>query len=667
MMEDPTIEPYDAVLFMVSPQMLNMSLMQQCAQAASQLHPHNRSIHQTCVSLLYNLCTQSNKAIGIVLPGITYSNVLKSYAHQFVETLLGIKKEPTHTKTVVREFTDHLLEPDSKKGILFGTSLLMPGTPTFTPIQKTYAINTATNNLSTITTPIDNGAHTNHLVLKALPTGLLYHNEHTNTLFFVGKLSDFTFADADEHFFKNPEPLVARNHLLQAAQDSLHAWHCAIQEQKLPSQQPTQIPLPSNFSISHLAQEKQRIQQKHNNYKPHYNWLTNRSISCAWFDPYDCFAHLDKQRKLEKKVNGSIPSHAPNIETKKKIEALALKRGIEIMYDGAFDILWLEFLPEWYLSRNAIRREQRMEYCKRVELFAKDLNQYFTFKGMRLPKIFVGMNLTSNFKTYPVRNPVFDINGHMYSKIPCPFDVRHFWKPEVIDTFVSFHALFQRHLKIDGVFFDFEMYHAQDQSGAYTPRMDFSPMSWQVYCLYSKDRTALQAKTFNDRIAYLKKAKKFDAYFNVLQQASCDIGKAVKKALQTKVPNLIIGAYAPTLPSSWFYKGIYAGLSSPQEPLLLATFNTDYASHAQWLAANNIQLLHGSAMMLSKLNKPYDFNKITSLLMHHDFVWYNHPSRMIYEYDTNDLSHVWWGVEATATNRKYVMNGIRHQHLAIKR
>ena len=94
-----------------------------------------------------------------------------------------------------------------------------------------------------------------------------------------------------------------------------------------------------------------------------------------------------------------------------------------------------------------------------------------------------------------------------------------------------------------------------------------------------------------------------------------------------------------TLPSSWFYRGIMAGLSSKEEPLILATFNTDFYSHHQWLVRNDLHFIHGAPILLSKLQAQEKFCIVPELLKYHYFAWYLRPSRMVYDQKNNGLVH----------------------------
>ena len=667
LLENSDINQYHALFFMMSPQMLTMQPKSSFFNALVCMLPrlHTSTIPEYCWNILQSFAQQSNKAVGIILPGrIRYSPHLQQQAYKAIQRLGVLKHRTSPTKRLTRQFVTYITSPDTSKGSLFGTSLINPGDPTFPTItdrkgkEISKIINPNNNEITATLTPVERERY-NKRIQRALPVGLLIKDTDKNNAYLISKTSEFDFADLFEHLFKNPVSIEDRNELLNAAQETLLSWQQAYQTNQIssPSSRPT---LPKQLTLSHLQKEKDRIakQQKDHLNKAIYGWTLDEGISCAWLDPYDFYAQEDGKQKLRETVTAKT-NDLDDATIKNRIETLALKRGIKLIYHAGFNLLWFELLPEWYLSPHGLRKKQREEYIQRIKRLGMQLRRFFAAHNRPLPKIFVGLNLTSNFKTYPVQNPAQDLYGNTYTKIPCPFDMGHFWKPEVLSIFDEFLTTFQDTLPVDGVFFDFEMYHAPEQGGMYGDSMDFSDLAWRTYCKQSKDTDAQTFKTVKERVAYLQKEKRFKQYFTALEQASRVLGGTIKQHMRTKKPDIMLAAYAPTLPYSWFYRGIMAGLSSPSEPLLLATFNTDYASHHHWLTKHHIHLLHGSAIMLSKLKQDNDFLIIPSLLTHHDFVWYNRPSRMIYEYSQEELDTIWWGIEATSFDARKAM-----QHIA---
>lgn len=663
------VNQYDALFFLFSPRMIQMSLLHyifsrfMCALSLN----YSNFIPEHCWNLLRSFSNQHNKALAIILPGhITYSKLLKQQSMRTIERLGCCKNIGANSKQSIRDFITIITQPDVIKGALFGTSLIpsqnknpVPQDTNSIMYFKTY--NPKTKVLELATLPIDIASYS-HLIQKSFPIGLLIRDDVRNITFLISKSSEFIFAEVSEHLFKNPSNIADRNELLQAAQETLTLFLSACTTQKIPEYS-SRPPLDYRFSEITLRQKKEQIEleQKKMRDPSLYQWMDNKNISLAWLDPYDFYAHEDEHNVMRQLV--PVQEQGTDF-IKQQIEAIALERGVRLLYQAQFDVLWFEFVPEWYFSSRGIRKTQKEEYIQRIKKLGTTLKVFFLKRKMPRPKIFLGMNLTSNFKTNPPSNPVQDVYGNSYTKIPSPFDITDFWKPEVLDVFDTFITTFSKEFPIDGVCFDLEMYHAPEQTGMYTDLMDFSDITWNTYCSYTKNSTTQTLSSVKQRIRYLQREKKFSEYFKILEQASRDLGKTIKDYMRKKQPNLIFCAYAPTVPHSWFYRGLLAGLSSQSEPLLLATFNTDYLSHYNWLIKHGIYCVHGGALMLSKFKAEESFSIIPKLQTLHNFVWYNRPSRMIYGYNEEQLSSVWWGIEATSYDRNKTMEYIKSYHHA---
>ena len=664
------INQYDALFFMVSPRMLYMSSMHHLFNRFMCALPLNytSSIPEHCWNLLRSFSKQNDKALAIILPGhINYSETLKQQAIRTIERLGCFQDVCPNTKQSIRDFVKSITRPDSATGALFGTSLISTqdkkGDDHINEApQHQKTCNPETRITKSVCTPLNRTCYSQK-AQQTFPLGLVVQNNVQNSTFLIGKASDFTFAEISEHLFKNPFNIFDRNELLRAAQETLSIFCIAHSTKQIPDK----IPYPhlsDRFSMATLKRKNKRIEaiQKRTCDESLYEWINCKNISFAWLDPYDFYAHEDAHQAIRHSLLAKNPEMNNEFLEKKQIESIALRRGVRLIYRAQFDALWFELLPEWYFSPHGLRKAQREEYIQRIKGLGIALKSFFAKRKKHLPKIFLGMNLTSNFRTEPVANPVQDVYGSSYTKIPSPFDIAHFWKPEVLDVFDTFITTFQKSFPIDGVCFDLEMYHAPEQTGMYTDLMDFSDRTWQTYCSYAKNQDAHSLTSVKKRIRYLQQEKTFTEYFTTLERASKELGKTIKRYMRKKQPNLLFCAYAPTLPHSWFYRGFLAGLSSESEPILLATFNTDYVSHHNWLLKQGIHCIHGGALMLAKLETKKDFELIPKLQTVHNFVWYNRPSRMIYEYNKEQLGSVWWGIEATAYSPIKAMKQIKSYH-----
>lgn len=665
-MQNPDIEQYDALFFMISPAMISAETAPLPRWLCNKLFcfvpaQPRITIPEKCLNALRSFTQQPGKAIALIFPGGQYSPVFKQKVEQTIKQLALASTTSPELLHMIQQYVSYIGNPDTLKGALFGTGLLNKSGPIIPLItdSKGNAINQIQQENGFIQAQLV-PIHTDRyspLAQKALPTGLLIQIKEKENIYLISKLTEFDFADIAEHFFKNPLAITDRNELLKATQETLQAFYYACKDHHIPKKLPP-VSLPSQFMPHYLAQEKQRITAERS-LAPAYHWISKEGISAAWLDPYDFFAHEDAHQKLKSTILNKNNKLSDD-QVKQAVEDLALKRGIRIIYDGGFNLLWFEFIPEWYLSPHGLRKEQKQEYTNRIIRLGKELKEFYAKNNTPLPKVFVGLNLTSNFKTYPVCNPIRTIFGTELSKIPSPFDMEHFWHPEVIDVFRSFVSEFKNYLPIDGVFFDFEMYHAPQQTGLFTNQMDFSDTAWQIFVNQSRDKKAAKINSHKKRIDYLQKHKRFKQYFMILEQEADRIGTILKQKLRAIVPNLLFAAYSPHILQSWFYRGLMAGLSSASEPLILVTFNTDFVSHYRWLIKHNVHLLHGTAIMLSKLQHTTDASLLSSQSKYHDFLWFNRPSRMIYSYNQNELDRVWWGSEASPTATKTVLPMVKN-------
>lgn len=617
---------------------------------------------QKFIKILEHLGRSRNKLIGFFAPATPrYSEMLFTINAALLDTI-GVFNDEQRValiKPAAHSFLRHMLQGDAQKGKMYGTTLLRqdyegqalinkeqnssPTAMNFKPI-----IDEQTNEVIAALMPI--AQDFSDVIKKTLPAGMYIKNNTRNTIYFLSKVSEFNFADIAENFFKTPFHLPQRNELLMVAQQMLFELHTAFVNQGMPINIEQSRPaLPEILTLEFIGKEKKRAESNINellNNNPLYDWIAKQGITCAWEEPGDYWLYEDPTIEQRKKEDRQAVGD---------LQALALESGIKLIYDAQINLVWFEFNPELYLSEHGLRKDKKDEFINRVSSIAAAIAKQFKNSDRPFPKIFIGTDITSNFRSHPVSQPAVDVFDHTYSKIASPLDFKQFWKPELIDIFNIFYTTFNKQLPITGIFLDFEMYHAQDQTGAYTDLMDFSTTSWQLYCMHNGDNESQALETVSERVAYLIKHKAFNDYFSILQRQAMKLGQSIKKHLRSIMPEVIIGAYAMTLPSSWFYRGIMAGLSSQKEPLILATFNTDFYSHYQWLIDNNMHFIHGAPILLSKLQTQENFCIVPELLKYHYFAWYLRPSRMVYPQKEGN----WWSSEASPLDADTLAKGIK--------
>lgn len=645
---DPILD-YDALFFFTSIDLLK-----------NLKHDHG----QKFIKILENLGRAHNKLIGFFSPATPrYNEMLFTINAAMLDTIGVFNDEQEKIaliKPAVHTFLKHMLQGDGQKGKVYGTTLLRQDFEGQALINQEQNNSPATMNFNTIIDKQTNEVIAalmpikqdfSDVIKKTLPSGMYIKNNKSNTIYFLSKVSEFNFADIAENFFKTPFHLPQRNELLMVAQQMLFELHTAFVNQGMPINIEQSRPaLPERLTLEFMSTEKKRAEININTLlqqNPLYDWIAQQGITCAWEAPADYELYEDPTIEQRKKDDRQAVAD---------LQAKALESGIKFIYDAHINLIWFEFNPELFLSEHGLCKDKKQEFASRVIKIATAIKKQFENTDRPFPKIFMGTDITSNFRLYPVSQPAVDVFDRSYTKIPSPLDYKQYWKPELIDIFTLFYTTFNHQLPITGIFLDFEMYHAQDQAGAYTDLMDFSTTSWELYCMQNSDNKAQAAQTVPERVAYLIKHKAFNNYFSVLQHQATKLGQSIKKHLRSIMPNIIIGAYAMTLPSSWFYRGIMAGLSSEKEPLILATFNTDFYSHYQWLTDNNMHFIHGAPILLSKLQTQENFCIVPELLKYHYFAWYLRPSRMVY--DRTQLGKIWWESEASPLDIETLAEGI---------
>jgi hypothetical protein len=624
-LENHSISHYDAVFFITSVGMLKNL---------------QSPLIQKCIKIMHDYAGLENKTIGIFAPALpkfnqgVYQCVLNLVEQLGLFTRCNMLLDTSNKLRVyIQELIKAVLKSDSFTGHLYGTTLINEQADQSKRKSLDFKPFMIGDCVQSTGMPINQNFSAK--TRSTFPVGAYVRNSATGNQYFITKISEFTFADMPENFFRNPIQLEDRNEHLTVTQQMLWEMYQAVIHKGMPAgQHKASLKLPTQLTLEHMRSEKARNQQVAQQRMPHkkeYTWIAKEGISCAWEAPDDYFLYDDTT------LSSMDAAQVQALKVK------ALDEGISFLYDAQINLAWFEFNAEAYLSEHARFKHDKQRFINQVNAIAQQLKKTAQRLKKSLPKVFIGTDITTNFAVHPVTNQAQDIFGHTYSKIPAPLDIISFWTPEVIEPFDLFCKTFGAQLPITGIFLDFEMYHAPEQATAYSDHMDFSHNTWQQCCHNLGDGSSCGLSSVAQRVDYLMHNKLFKDYFIDLENQAAHVGLTLKEHLRAIMPDLLIAVYLPTLPTSWFYRGILRGLSSQDEPLVTATFNTDFYSHAQWLADHNIHLIHGTPILLSKIQCAQDFSLITKFLQYHDFVWYNRPSRMVYR----NRKGKWWSTEAS--------------------
>lgn len=440
------------------------------------------------------------------------------------------------------------------------------------------------------------------------PFGISWRSEQNNNSILLTRDSYLTFGDIDENFHLNPiDPSIK------------HELFCALfrtLQQFLVNRDAPAARLKLRVALSAGTAHEQFLKRWHRTYAPTHAWLKEKQVSCAWMDVRSFF--------------GKAPE------------------SVDYVLNSGIKILWLDLIPETLLTHNARNAAGKEEFLKQVEWFTRILKERAQVLNRPIPLLFMGTDVTLNYRVVPnhatpaVETPTVDLYGKVLSRVPSPLDVKGFWQTQVIDLINTFVDLWESKeggigngLPLAGIFFDFEQYQAPEQASNYTDLMDFSDLAWQTFLAAYPQPNMPELTTAAKRVEYLIDTHQMQTYFDALTAQAKEIGTLIRNTIKQRLPHGMIAAYNANIASSWWYRGLMASLSRPEEPLMYATFNTDFFSHVSWLESQDVYLHHLQVLLLSKLREKDDFKQIGTILKNHDGIWFNRFSRLIQDMPEN--------------------------------
>ena len=431
------------------------------------------------------------------------------------------------------------------------------------------------------------------LIKPTLPYGLYFFNPLRKNYILIGSNSLLSFSGISESFHICPIDFDLRKQIHEAIQEMLWELKLIITQNEK-----------ENFKINFEKIEKQQkpvlpktISNVGTPIEKNPNHSNNLLKKTAWTD----LVFIENEKSETQQDN--------------LIQAI-LKSGNDLS-------LWITLNPQMYYSPKARLLNKKEIYWKTIKRFTKNLKTKANKLGVKTPKILIGYEITNNiYEPNLPKQPAVDLYGNEYFDVPAPLD-KNFWDTEIKNPLETFLQEWNKPeigngIEIAGIVLDLEMY-CRRTTGAILATMGFRSENLQVF-----------NKSFEKTIALLK-AKKLQKYFEFLENQAELIGKDLRNYFRQKLPECLITCYAPNISIDWFYKGLYKGLGTPQKPVQLLTFNSEFASHQKWLKNNGIFANHSSVLMLSKIKNKKDFWWINHILKHNHGIWFNKYSRFAEE------------------------------------
>jgi len=552
---------------------------------------------------------KKDMVIGIFFPPLRKQEGLNAIAifapifHRLGLTTMSISQTPENTRSNINLFlhvtNNFLLMPVESRPLKYHTTLSLPRDGT--PFDTSQMLSSGQANLKFLPT----NAKCSAVISATLPYGIYWYNPICNNHVFLAQNTLLSFSGISENFHFCPAKFALREEINAAIQQTFWELFQVKSGKSLETQKPD---LPRQLK-AFGAPIKSRQNQ------------TGRKI--GWME-----INVFKEDKKEAK-----------------------SQLIDYVFDSGVDTLWISFNPQEYFSKlakyprkNKKPSEQEITFLKSVSLFTKVLKTRSKELKKPIPNILVGIEIANNL--YPPNMPknfARDLYGNNYEDLPAPLN-KGFWQSEVKDSLDEFLKQWRKpkighDVKIAGVVLDLEMY-CRKITGSFSDAMGFEPLTCKRFIKQPRSQNLNSANKIALFLSERGLAKK---YYSFLETEAIKLGTELKQHFNKKIPRSLIMCYTPNIATSWFYKGLFRGLSQKNKPLALLTFNSEFAWHESWLKKNKIYLEHSSVLMLSKIKNENDFAWVEKILTTNNSIWLNRFSRFVEKYDPTS----WIAIEQT--------------------
>jgi len=239
---------------------------------------------------------------------------------------------------------------------------------------------------------------------------------------------------------------------------------------------------------------------------------------------------------------------------------------------------------------------------------------------------FVGGWFNDGSQAYPLMTGA---QGQV-SDVPAPLN-EAYWSQLIIPAYAAVGEVAAAHPGIAGVHLDLELYNGPVW---HHDGWAFSDDTLERYLATVTDPGwAEQVRTtpVPDRLDLLVDSGHLGDYFIALEASAYDLGRRCREAAHAHAPHLEMMVYVAGFPNTWFYQGLFRGLGTFAQPVIVLTYDGWARRATESLWNTGVQLVHlGGAIVGHFLPTDLD-DVLVSLAQGNDGYWY---------YSFNDFSAI---------------------------
>jgi hypothetical protein len=587
--------------------------------------------------MLNNFCQKPNKLIGLIFPSLNINpqiNLIEKFAPIFGP--LGIGPEPSNNKQVENFITlanAFLTRPPESRPLQYHTTLSQPHNGTlFYSSKIKQLLNESLEFLKAL--PI--APKQSEEITNTMPYGIYWFNPIKQNHVFISNQTILSFCGIMESFHFCPSDFTLRKEMLTGIRDMIN-------------QIPTTKAL-DNFSTSTQSQiDRTQVDKtqansiienfgskitRNNSYPLRKTaWMELNIFEPIQLDSITTATNLDSMATSTKTDNTTTSTNAQQDQQNAKIKEQQTQQDqlINFITKSKLDALWISLNPNMFYSPIARKADKEKVLLETISLFTKKLKLSLDNAKQAAPKILIGFEITNNIYEPNLPKPcAHDAYDNTYNDIPDPLD-QNFWNNEVempIEKLVNQwnNPEIGNGIPISGIMIDLEMY-CRKTTGTFFSTMGFNNKNFNLFL--HKNNLPTQQMKISEMVQFLIDKKMATQYFEFLENQAIEIGHKLKQSFDKKINDCIIACYMPNILINWFYKGLYQGLNTQENPLHLFSFNSEYLNHQKWFDDNKINATHSSVLLLSKIIDKKSYELINNILDHHNGVWFNRYSRLV--------------------------------------
>jgi hypothetical protein len=570
---------------------------------------------QKVLTLLNNFCQNPNKLVGLIFPSLNINpqvNLIEKLEPVF--SPLGIQVKTEQNKcvndfiTVVNAF---LTKPPESRPIQYHTTLVHPhaGTSFYTPAIK-QILDESAESLKVLPASVKYS----QVVSATMPYGVYWFNPIKQNHVFITNQTMLAFSGITENCHFCPCDFNLRKEMLAGIRDMI-------------IQIPTIKPLDTS-QTSTQSNGKDLIEAFGHTIKIDNKYPLRKT---AWME-----LCVFEPLQFDSTVSTTFQ------DDKIRQQQLQQDQLIRYIADAKLDALWVSLCPNMFYSPVARKISKENALRDTISVFTKKLKTLMEAEKLEIPKILVGFEITNNIYEPNLPKPCArDIYDNTYFDVPDPLN-QNFWCNEVQQPFEKFAEIWKNPeinngIPLSGLMIDLEMY-CRRTAGIFLSTMGFNNRNFNSFLHRNKFPT--QKMSINEMARLCIDKKLTSKYFDFLEQRAFELGQSLKNSFAQKIPDCIIACYMPNILISWFYKGLYQGLSDDQHPVHLFSFNAEFLNHKKWFEDNKINATHSSVLLLSKIVDKQSFQCVDEIQKHHHGIWFNRWSRTVEPRISNDWTAV---------------------------